>query len=41
MKILYSLHVTGIHALSDNDKREVDTTGEEMICTILYLENSD
>ena len=41
MKILFPLHTNGFDALKDDDKKEVETAGEEMICEILYLENSD
>ena len=41
MKILYPLPVTGFDALSDNDKKDAEKPGEEMLCEILYLENSD
>ena len=35
------LHVTIFDALADDDEKDSDTSGEYMICTILYLENSD
>ena len=35
------MHVTGFDALSENDRKEVEIAGEEMLCDILYLENSD
>ena len=41
MNILYPLHVTGFDTMSDDDKKEAETVLEEMLCTILYLENSD
>ena len=41
MKILYPLHVKGFYTLTDSDKKEAETEGEEIICKILYLENSD
>ena len=41
MKILYPLNVTGFDALSDDEKKEAYTEGEEIICAILYLENTD
>ena len=41
MKILYPLNVTGFDKLSDYEKKEAETAGKEMLCTILYLENSD
>ena len=41
MKICYLLYVTGFDTMSENDKKESETSGKEMMCTILYLENSD
>ena len=41
MKILFSLHTTGFGLLQKNEKEEVETSGEEMLCAILYLEDSD
>ena len=41
MKILYPLYVTGFDAMTDNNNKKADTAGKDMICTILYLENSD
>ena len=40
MKILFPLHTTGFYSLQDDEKRDMDTAGEEMIYAILYLENS-
>ena len=40
MKILYPLHVTGFNVMSDNDKKETEKEGKEMIFTIIYLESS-
>ena len=39
MKILYPPYVTSFDALQRNDKKEAKIEGEEMLCTILYLEN--
>ena len=41
MKILYPLRSTSVDTLSDNEKKESKTAGEEIICAILYLEKSD
>ena len=41
MKILLQLHTTDFYALQDNNKKDTEKAGEEMICAILYLENSD
>ena len=41
MKIFSPLHATRFDALQYYDKREAETSGEEMLCTILHLENSD
>ena len=41
MKILFPLHVTGFGSLQENDKKEAEIEGEEMIYAIIYLENSD
>ena len=40
MKILYPPYVTSFDALQRNDKKEAKIEGEEMLCAILYLENS-
>ena len=39
MKILYPLHVTGFDTIPDDDKKEAETEGEEILSAILYLEN--
>ena len=41
MKILFPLHTTGFYALHNSDKKEAETSVEELLCAILYLENSD
>ena len=41
MKILFPLHNTGFDSLQEDEKKEAENTGEEMICKILYLEKSD
>ena len=41
MKIINPIHSTGFDTLSEYDKKEAETAGEEMLCAVLYLENSD
>ena len=41
MKMLYPLHVTGFDALLEDEKYEAEISGEEMLCAILYIENSN
>ena len=41
MNIIYPFHVTCFYMLSYNYKNEVDAVVEDMLCTTLYLENSD
>ena len=41
MKILYTLHTNGFDLFLYNDKKEADTSGEEILCATLNLENSD
>ena len=41
MKIINPIHSTGFYTLSDYDKKEVETAGKEILCAVLYLENSD
>ena len=40
MKIIYPLHVTSFDTLSDDEKNEAETAGEDMMCSIIYLDNS-
>ena len=40
MKILYPLHVTGFYTLTNDYKKDMDILGEDILCTIIYLENS-
>ena len=40
-KIRFPLHNTGFDYLLEDEKREAENAGEEMLCAILYLENSD
>ena len=41
MKLVHPLHVTGFYALQYDGKKEAYIPGEEMLCSILYLKNSD
>ena len=41
MKIRFPLHNTGFDYLQEDEKNEAEMSGEEMLCAILYLENSD
>ena len=41
MKILSPLHTTGFDSLQEDEKQEAEKVGEEMLCAILYLENSE
>ena len=41
MKILFPLHNTVFEYLQEDEKREAEKAGEEMLCKILYLEKSD
>ena len=41
MKILFPLHTNGFDLLNEDERNEAKTSGEEMLCKILYLENSD
>ena len=41
MHITYPVHVTGFDPLSENDKKEAETEGEDTIFAILYLKNSN
>ena len=38
MKILYTFHVICFGAPLDNDRKDLETEGDEMLCAILYLE---
>ena len=40
MKIRFPLHNTGFDSLQEDEKKEAENAGEEMLCAILYLENS-
>ena len=41
MKIRFPLHNTGFDSLQEDKNKEAEKAGEEMLCAILYLENSD
>ena len=41
MKIIFPLHTAGFDLLQENDNKESEMAGEEILCAILYLENSD
>ena len=41
MHILLPFHNTGFYFLQEDEKEEIDKSGEEILCAILYLENSD
>ena len=41
MKIIFLLHNNGFDSLQEDEKNEAENSGEEMLCAILYLENSD
>ena len=39
MKIIFPLYAAIFYTLQDDDKKEAETAGEEILCAILYLEN--
>ena len=41
MNIRFPLHNTGFDSLQEEEKKEAEKIGEEVLCKILYLENSD
>ena len=41
MNILFLFHNTGFDSLQEYDKKEAEKAWEEMLCSILYIENSD
>ena len=41
MKILFQLQNTGFDSLQEDKKKEAEKSGEEMLCAILYLGNSN
>ena len=40
MKIIFPLYNTGFDSLQEYEKKWAEKAGEEMLCPILYLENS-
>ena len=41
IEILYPLHGTGFEIMEDDGKKEAETTGEYILCSILNLKNFD
>ena len=41
MQILFPFHNTGFDSLQEYEKNESEKAGEEILCEILYIENSD
>ena len=41
MKIRFPLHNTGFDSPQEDEKKEIEKAGEDMLCAMLYLENSD
>ena len=41
MNIRFPLHNTGFDSLQEDENKEAENSGEEILCAILYLENSD
>ena len=41
MDIFFPLYNTVFYSLQEYDKKESEKTGYEMLCAILYMENSD
>ena len=41
MNILFPLHNTGFDSLQEYENKEAHKAGEEILCAILYLDNSD
>ena len=41
MNIILPLHNTGFESIQEDENNEVEKAGEEMLCTIIYLENSE
>ena len=38
MKICFPLHNTGFDSLQEDEKKKSENSGEEILCTVLYLE---
>ena len=41
MEILFPLHNTGFDSLQEDYNKEAEKTGEEILCAILYMDNSE
>ena len=41
MNIILPFHNTGFDSLQEDDNKEVEKAGEEILCGILYIDNSD
>ena len=41
MNIIFPFHNTGFDSLQEDKNKEEENIGEEMLCAILYLENSE
>ena len=41
MKICFPLQNIGFGSLQEDGNKEAENSGEEMLCSILYLENSE
>ena len=41
MHILFPLHNTGFDSLQEDENKEAEKVVEEILCAILYLDNSD
>ena len=41
MNRLFPINTSVFDSLKENEMKEAETPGEEMLCAILYLENSD
>ena len=41
MNIIFPFHTTVFYLIQENDNKEAEKTGEELLCAILYFENLD
>ena len=41
MNIQHQLNYNDFYKLLDDEKKEAETTGEDMLCAIIYLKKSD
>ena len=41
MKIRFPLYNTGFDSPQEDEKKEIEKAGEDMLCAMIYLENSD